>query len=315
MGQGGTGTLTYQWSPEPDMGQGTNTVTGLCADAWSVTITDTHGCDTTFTLTLTDPPVLTVDLTHTDNVCFNDCVATAHVDVAGGISPYAITWTGPDGSVLDQDVQDVFGLCGGDHIVTVTDAHGCSLTTSFTVATGAPIEANLTFLGESCNGPCDGSAAVAPTGGTGSGYAYNWQPGNPTGQGTEQVSGLCPGNWTVTISDGAGCDTTYAFTIAPFMPITPVATVQQVVCNGACDGSIDLAVIGGVGNLTYIWTPEPGSGQGTSSVGQLCPDNWSVTITDAVGCDTTVSYSITEPPALTVLTDTVISASCLPSSG
>ncbi len=310
MGQGGTGTLTYQWSPEPDMGQGTNTVTGLCADAWSVTITDTHGCDTTFTLTLTDPPVLTVDLTHTDNVCFNDCVATAHVDVAGGISPYAITWTGPDGSVLDQDVQDVFGLCGGDHIVTVTDAHGCSLTTSFTVATGAPIEANLTFLGESCNGPCDGSAAVAPTGGTGSGYAYNWQPGNPTGQGTEQVSGLCPGNWTVTISDGAGCDTTYAFTIAPFMPITPVATVQQVVCNGACDGSIDLAVIGGVGNLTYIWTPEPGSGQGTSSVGQLCPDNWSVTITDAVGCDTTVSYSITEPPALTVLTDTVISASC-----
>lgn len=310
MGQGGTGTLTYQWSPEPGAGQGTNTATGLCADTWSVTITDTHGCDTTFTLTITDPPVLTVDLTHTDNVCFNDCVATAHVDVAGGAAPYAITWTAPDGTVLDQDVQDVFGLCGGDHLVTVTDAHGCSVATPFTVVTGAPIEANLAFLGESCNGPCDGSASVAPTGGTGSGYSYNWLPGDPDGQGTTQVSNLCPGNWTVTISDGAGCDTTYAFTITPFMPITPVATVQQVICNGACDGSIDLAVTGGVGNLTYVWTPEPGIGQGTASVGQLCPDNWSVTITDAVGCDTTISYSITEPPALTVITDDVVSASC-----
>ena len=114
----------------------------------------------------------------------------------------------------------------------------------------------------------------------------------------------------MTIADGAGCDTTYAFTIAPFMPITPVATVQQVACNGACNGSIDLAVTGGVGSLTYLWTPDPGTGSGTPNVSSLCPDNWTLTITDVAGCDTTVSYSITEPPALNVAVDTVIDATC-----
>ena len=164
MGQGGTGTLQYQWSPPPPNGQGTNTVTGLCPDAWTVTITDTHGCDTTFTLTLTEPPALTVGLIHTDNVCFNDCVATAHIEVAGGVPPYTIAWTDPGGAVIDQDVVDVLGLCGGTYNVMVTDSRGCFVSTPFTIATGAPIEANLTFLGESCHGPCDGSASVSPTG-------------------------------------------------------------------------------------------------------------------------------------------------------
>lgn len=310
MAQGGTGALQYQWSPEPGTGQGTNTATGLCAGAWTVTIADTNGCDTTFTLTLSSPPVLNVAMTHTDNVCYTDCNATAHADITGGVPPYSINWAGPGGTTVALDTTDVSGLCGGEYILTVTDARGCTNATPFTVASGLPIAANLVFQGETCNGPCDGTASVAPTGGSGSGYTYNWQPGNPVGQGTDQVSGLCPGNWTVTITDGAGCDTTYAFTIAPFTPITPVATVQQVPCNGACNGSISLNTTGGVGNLSYAWTPDPGTGQGTATAGGLCAGQYSVTITDAAGCDTVVSYTITEPTALLAVVDTVVSTSC-----
>lgn len=310
MGQGGTGTLQYQWSPEPGAGQGTNTATGLCAGAWTVTIADANGCDTTFTLTLSDPPVLNVSMTHTDNVCYTDCGATATANITGGVPPFSITWTGPGGATIAQDTTDVSGLCGGEYTLAVTDARGCTSTTPFTVASGLPITANLVFQGETCNGPCDGTASVAPTGGSGSGYSYNWQPGNPAGQGTDQVTGLCAGNWTVTITDGAGCDTTYAFTIAPYMPIAPVATVQQVQCNGACNGTISLSTTGGVGSLAYAWTPDPGTGQGTANVGGLCAGTYNVTITDAAGCDTTVSYNITEPPTLAVDVDTVMAASC-----
>ena len=309
MGQGGTGTLSYQWSPDPGTGQGTNTASGLCAGAWTVTIHDANGCDTTFTLTLTDPPVLNVELVHTDNLCFNNCVATAQANITGGVAPYAISWNGPGGQ-LAQDTLDVSSLCGGSYSIMVTDTRGCSVTVPFTVATGAPLVANLSFLGESCNGPCDGSATVAPTGGTGSGYAYNWLPGNPAGQGTDHVTGLCPGNWMVTITDGGGCDSTYAFTITPFAPITPVAIVQQVQCNGACNGTITLNTTGGTGILSYLWSPEPGAGQGTSVASGLCPGDYAVTITDAAGCDTTVHYSITEPAALTVVVDAVSAASC-----
>lgn len=308
--QGGTGTISYQWTPEPPNGQGTGSVTGLCAGDWTVTLSDANGCDTTFTLTLVDPPLLTVDLAQTDNVCYNACAATAHVDVAGGAAPYAITWTAPDGTVIAQDTVDVNGLCAGNYQVVVSDTNGCTVSTAFTIGAGAPIEAGLTLLGESCNGPCDGSAAVVPAGGTGAGYGYLWLPGNPLGQGTDEVSGLCPGNWSVTITDGAGCDSTFAFTIDPFQPITPVATVQAIACSGDCNGSIVLATTGGVGTLNYQWTPEPATGQGTASIGGLCPGDWTVVITDAAGCDTTVTWAITEPLPLVLSTDGVINASC-----
>ena len=308
--QGGTGTLTFHWTPEPPNGQGTNTVTGLCAGAWSVAIADANGCDTTFTLTITEPPVLTVDLSHTDNACFNDCVSTAHLDIAGGVAPYAITWTDQDGNVIDQNVEDVFGLCAGSFEAAVTDARGCTVIQGFTVGSGDPIEANLAFLGESCNGPCDGTATVAPTGGSGSGYTMLWQPDNPIGQGTNQVSGLCPGLYSVLITDGLGCDTTYSFTIDPYQPIDANAVVQMVSCHDACDGSITLQPTGGAGALTFLWQPEPGSGQGTDAATGLCAGTWSVTITDAAGCDTTITWTITEPPALVFTVDSLVDATC-----
>ncbi|MCC6838936.1 MAG: gliding motility-associated C-terminal domain-containing protein [Flavobacteriales bacterium] len=308
--QGGTGAFTYNWSPAPPNGQGTPAVSGLCSGNWTVTIADANGCDTTLVIPLVEPPVLTVDLTHTDNVCFDDCLATAHVDVSGGTAPYTILWTGPGGAVIDQDVLDVFGLCGGAYQVVVTDTNGCSMTTSFTIGAGAPIAANLSVLGESCNGPCDGTAVAAPSGGTGTGYSYLWQPGNPVGQGTDQASGLCPGGWTLTITDDAGCDSTYAFVIDPFQPITPTATIQPIACHGDCNASITLATTGGVGALSYLWSPEPTGGQGTAAISGLCPGTWTVVITDLAGCDTTVSYSLAEPPELTLATDAVTDASC-----
>jgi gliding motility-associated-like protein len=274
-----------------------------------VVISDQNGCDTTLSFALTDPSELVLDVSHTDNLCFNACVATAHLDITGGVAPYAIGWNGPNGPLPDQDVTDVNGLCGGAYEVVVTDSLGCSRTVSFTVGAGSPMEANLVLQGESCNGPCDGFATVAPTGGAGSGYGYFWQP-DVTGQGTANATALCPGNYTILISDIAGCDTTYAFTIAPFAPLVPSATVQDVSCNGACDGAIDLAVIGGVGGNTYAWTPEPPIGQGTANVSGLCAQAWTVTITDAAGCDTSITVTVLEPPALVITQDSVQPASC-----
>lgn len=308
--QGGTGPYTYQWSPEPNSGQGTNTATGLCAGTWTVTVTDDHGCTADYSITLNEPQALTVDLSHTDNACYNDCVATAQVVVTGGVAPYTIVWLDASGNQVAANVEDLQGLCGGQYEVVVTDFRGCSITTEFTIGSGDPIEAGLVFIGESCFGPCDGTASVDPSGGSGPGYSIVWGPGNPTGQGTQQISALCPGDYTVTITDLIGCDTTHAFTITPFQPIVPTASIQQVTCNGDCDGAISLATTGGAGTLAYTWTPEPGTGQGTASIGGLCPGDYTVTITDPAGCDTTATYSITEPLALLAEVDSVVKASC-----
>jgi gliding motility-associated-like protein len=309
VGQGGTGLISYTWSPEPGGGQGTGTATGLTEGTWNVTLGDVNGCDTTISITLVDPPGMNVIVTHTDNGCFNDCVATAHAEISGGTAPYITVWTDTSGTVIDVNTLDVFGLCGGDYVFTVTDSSGCSIASAFSVATGVPIDAGLVVQGETCNGPCDGTATVSPTGGSGSGYGYLWVP-DVNGQGTETATDLCPGNYTVTITDGLGCDSVFAFTVDPFTPLLPNANLQDVSCNGSCDGVISLNVSGGTGTITYVWSPEPPVGQGTAEASGLCPQVWEVTIADGAGCDTTLSFTISEPEPLVVAVDEVLPSSC-----
>lgn len=307
--QGGTGAYTFTWTPVPPNGQGNNAATDLCAGDWSVLIADANGCDTLITITITDPPVLDVQLTTTNNACFGECNGTASVAITGGVPNYTIVWTDANAVVIAQDVTQVSVLCAGDYTVTITDDNGCEIARPFTITEGTPIDAALVFTGETCNGPCDGTAGITPTGGTGP-YTILWSPPPGAGQGTEQVTGLCAGNYDVTITDQLGCDTTYTFTILPYTPISDNATLTDVHCNAACDGSVVTAATGGIGVLTYQWTPVPSNGQGTASATGLCPGVHDLLITDAAGCDSLFSYTITEPPALVLTVDVLTEASC-----
>lgn len=308
---GGTQPYTYSWSPAPPGDPTQPTVIGLCAGDWSVTITDANGCDTSITYTLTDPEVLDVQLNTTDNACFGDCQGTAALTLSGGVPPYGITWFNSLGAVISQDMTDIADLCVDDYSVEVVDANGCTVTLPFNIGQGPAIEANLTFTGETCFGPCDGTAAVSPSGGLGT-FIIEWRDadGNLIALDVTDVTGLCAGDHSVTIIDQLGCDSTYAFTILPYTAIADGATVTDVRCNGACDGSIVLNATGGVGPLSYDWNPVPPNGQGNAEATDLCPGTYSVTITDGAGCGASFSYTINEPSAITVTVDAVTDASC-----
>ena len=60
----------------------------------------------------------------------------------------------------------------------------------------------------------------------------------------------------------------------------------------------------------YAWQPVPPNGDGTNVATSLCPNTYSVTITDIVGCDTTLVFSITEPDSISIVVDQVDPASC-----
>ncbi len=306
---GGTPGYAFDWTPDPPNGDGTNAAFALCAGVYSVQVTDANGCDTTLVLTLTEPAALQVQVSTLDNVCFGDCAGTASALTSGGTAPYAFTWTDAGGTVIATDTAQVGGLCAGDLTLVVTDALGCTLAEVVTIGQGSPIEAAIVVTDATCGGPCDGTAALSPSGGSGP-YAFSWQPEPGGGQGTPVATGLCPGAWSVTITDALGCDTTVQFLVAPYVPIAPGEVVNDVGCNGACDGSIQLAPSGGAGTYTFTWSPVPPNGQGGPSATGLCAGPWSVTITDAIGCDTTLSFTVQEPPALVLAVDSITPASC-----
>jgi len=311
---GGTPIYVYNWITEPPNGPGSNNGVNLCAQDWVVQITDARGCDTTATITITDPPLLEAQLSTTDNNCFGECIGTASVAVTGGVPPYTLLWSGVTGAIA-MDTTDIGSLCAGDYNLAVTDSSGCAINLPFTITEGAAIEAGLSFTGETCNGPCDGTAAVSPNGGAG-GFTFDWQPdpGPGNGQGTDQVSNLCAGNFTITVTDQLTCDTTIAFTLLPYTPISNEATVTDVTCNGACDGTVITDATGGIGTLIYTWTPPPSNGPDTPVALELCPGDIALTISDAAGCDTSFTYSITEPLLLEVSIDLVSDASCADAS-
>ncbi|MBK9176419.1 MAG: gliding motility-associated C-terminal domain-containing protein [Flavobacteriales bacterium] len=312
---GGTQPYSYAWSPAPPGDPTQPTIIGLCAGDWIVTVTDGNGCTASQTFTLTDPPLLEAQVATTDNLCYGDCQGTAQASISGGVGPYVIVWRDGSGSVIAQDVTDVSGLCAGDYMLEVTDDNGCMLSVPFTITQGAAIEANLLWTNETCFGPCDGTASITPSGGTGP-FTIEWRDpsGNVIALDVTDVGGLCAGTNSVTLIDALGCDTTYSFTLLPYTVITDNAIVTDVQCNGACDGSIVLSASGGIGAFTYTWDPVPPNGQGNASATGLCPNTYSVTIADGVGCSASFSYTITEPTALAIAVDQVTDASCADAS-
>ena len=87
------------------------------------------------------------------------------------------------------------------------------------------------------------------------------------------------------VLDPAACDPTIQFTINGPVPISPNITSTNVTCHGYCNGTITVDPSGGTPGYMYAWTPPPIVGDSTANVAVLCAGRWTVTITDAAGCE------------------------------
>ncbi len=123
---GGTGSYTYSWSPS---GGSSSSASMLCQGTYNITVTDAANCVTNVNVTINEPAALTVSGIGTDELTGND--GTINLSVSGGTSAYSYAWTGPSGFTSVQ--EDLTGLTSGTYTVVVTDANGCTATTTITV--------------------------------------------------------------------------------------------------------------------------------------------------------------------------------------
>ena len=295
---GGTGSYTYSWSPS---GGTAATASGLTAGTYVVTVTDANACTTTQSFTLTQPAALVATAGTITNVsCNGGANGSAKVNVTGGTGGYTYSWSPSGGTGATAS-----GLAAGTYVVTVTDANACTTTQSFTITQPAPLVASAgTTVNVSCNGGTNASATVVVSGGT-PGYTYSW---SPTGGTAATASGLQAGTYTVTVTDANGCTTTQGFTLTqPPALVATAGTTVNVSCNGGTNGSAKVNVTGGTGGYTYSWSPSGGTGATASG---LAAGTYTVTVTDANGCSTTQSFTLTQPPALVATAGTTVNVSC-----
>ena len=172
------------------------------------------------------------------------------------------------------------------------------------VSNTPPVISNAAVNPASCNNGEDGSVTLTVDGdGT---YNYQWSRGTST---TNEITGLSSGPISVTVTDsGNGLTATDTYEITSPNAVTVNANIVQVSCVGENNGSIVITASGGTGNLTYAWTP----GNSTnSSLNNLAPGEYGLTVTDANDCATPFGpYIITEPSADIAITETVVDVTC-----
>jgi len=203
---GGTPPYTYSWNTSPI--QTSATATGLGANSYTVTITDSLGCTTSGTTTLSEPAQLTTSTTSTQPSCNAGNNGTATTTPSGGTPNYTYSWSpsGGTGAIAT-------GLSASTYTVTVTDANGCTATDNVTITQPTAIVVSAGQFQDVCGDAATLAADPLTTGftgtwtATGTGTGTFTSPNSPT----SGVTGLSLGNntfqWTITDGTCSGSGT------------------------------------------------------------------------------------------------------------
>ncbi len=282
---------TYSWSPSAglsDPASSSPIFTGINTSALPVTYTfivtaDRINCVSKDTVNVTLYPNPAFSITGTDTICFgaNNGIA-AVISLVGGTAPYSFLW-----NTLPVQINDTaVNLSAGNYSNTVTDANGCSAIHTFDIyqpntglSASIASQSNIT-----CNTLCNGSANVTASGGLGN-YTFSWNT-IPI-QTTALVSGLCAGNYTVTVSDNnsSGCTASASLIINEPPILTAGVSVFNPTCNGGNNATATVTAGGGTGSYTYLWS----DGQTTAIAAGLSPGTYTITVSDSNLCTKTAA--------------------------
>ncbi len=141
---------------------------------------------------------------------------------------------------------------------------------------------------------------------------YTWSPTNNLSCPTCAYTIATPGATTVYTAkvDSAGTITSKTVVVSVYPRVSVSATSANLSCYGAGDGVINITVAGGIPTYTYNWN----NGLSSASVNTLSAGNYSITISDAVGCSSVVIENITQPQQINA-TVTATGAPCASASG
>jgi len=279
---GGVAPLTYIWDPGTLTGAGPNNVCPTITTPYSVTVSDAGGNTTTASGTVTVGSSLTPSISGATSFCTG---SSTTLDAGAGYATYL--WSTTD------NTQTISVTTAGTYSVTVTDASGCSGTTSVVVT----VNTNLTPTITGTTSICSGSSATLDAG---SGYsAYSWS----TTETTQTITVNTGGPYTVSVSDGSGCSGSATITVTVGSNLTlTVNPNTPSICSGA---NVSLVASGAT---TYTWSPGAGLSSTTDSIviaNPVITTTYTVTGSDALGCSgsTTAIVTVTQISAIATATN------------
>lgn len=190
---GGTGTISFEWNTNPI--QTTADIFNLTEGSYTVTATDSNGCNVDETIQITAPTPLVVTSSQLDVACFNEASGEITLTTQGGTPEYSYAWSG-----ITDTTNQITGLTAGNYSVVVSDSNNCTDTLTFVVNEPTQLDVELISSTLPECGSSNGVINIAPSGGVGT-YSYVWNNGSLDQNNTEASSGLN----SVIVTDQNGC--------------------------------------------------------------------------------------------------------------
>lgn len=235
-----------------------------------------------------------------DSIDCNGGMGSLELDITAGLPPYQIDWNN------DQfdDSSKLTNVLAGLYAVTVSDANNCSFTDSLRLSEPPDLILNCNIINQVTqpNGS-DGNTHIDLRGGT---LPYTVIIGGDiidtilfNEEGTIVLDTLAAGNYTVQVADQKACIRDCDFSItAPPCALTLNPTVEDIDCNAADNGLINLNITDSRAPLSIDWNVDSLDGQ--EMVQGLSPGTYSVTVTDANTCIDSANFNLVEPPVLSL---------------
>jgi len=272
---GGTIPYIYLWNNS----QTTQNISNLPAGTYAVTVTDANSCTAFASVTLTNIPGPSLQVSAFVNETCSYGNGSATVSAINGASPYNYKWS--DGN----NTATASGLHAGTYTCTVTDANTCTAINSVIITNTPGPTLAITGIDSASCGIADGSSTLSVNGGT-QPYSYNWN--SSPSQFAQNLVNVPTGYYAVTVTDANSCTVSIPVEIDQKPGPSASVSSSNEICNKS-DGSASVIATGGLGIYFYLWS----NGQTTQADTGLVQGSYSVTVSDG-GCSTSQTVNVLE---------------------
>ncbi len=287
------GTPAYQYSLNALAAQTQEQFSNLLSGTYTLTVIDSLGCTAQQTLqveALSFPTEIQFSLNPA--TCDSSNASIELAQVTGGMSPFVVALNGATPVTFNPNLS-FESLTDSIYTLLVTDASGCTLDTSLMIPRiEGPSQLNLITAPATC-GNSNASMNIDSVVGGSPGFLFSFNNLPPSA--ITQYTNLTPGSYPVTVSDANGChyDTTITINALPNLTSTAVV-VADVLCFGGNNASAELNITSGSAPFNILWS----SGQATALADSLSAGQYTVQVSDSVGCTNEHTVVISQPDSL-----------------
>ena len=304
---------TILWNGPNGFTANTPNISGLLAGVYQISVTDAAGCSISGSYTIIEPLAIAINTDIQKNVsCFGAANGEIGITISGGTMPYNYSWK--KNNVAYATTEDISNLDPGLYEVTVSDVNSCAQKiASFTITEPSILGVDLiTQSNILCYGDATGAISINAYGGTKIqtspgvfDYNYIWLGPNGFSSNNQNLTNLKAGTYNLVVTDASGCSKSLAVIITQSQEIVLAVATTPITCYGNNNASINLTISGGNAPYQIVWS---NAGSGTFQ-NNLAAGNYTITVTDNLGCTKSVIVNIPEAP-IYIISPVVKNISC-----